>query len=85
MWKLEGGEKEDYDELDFSDATDLGLLKNTQCTGRFVQLLFAAVSLFFLPCCQKESFGIKRYTHDEAGHSHTRGVKDGQATMLEGL
>ena len=56
MWKLKGGEKEDYDELDYSDATDLGLLKNTQCTGRFVQLLFAAVSLFFPSMLSKREF-----------------------------
>lgn len=49
----------------------LNLLKWTlkiQCTGQLVQLLFAAISLFFLPFCQNEGFWIKRcpqycYTH----------------------
>lgn len=49
----------------------LNLLKwtfKTQCTGLLVQLLFAAISLFFLPFCQNEGFWIKRcpqycYTH----------------------
>lgn len=51
----------------FSWTCWTGLLK-TQCTGQFVQLLFAAVSLFFLPVCQNEGFWIESCPQD--GYTH---------------